>query len=112
MASTDTGPPVVTSFHGTTWKPPLVSQTPWTEQVEYYTSFQPIPTRDPTRDANFSGEIFVAKGELAVALVHKKDDKKSDAAALKGFQPTVFGIVSSMPIVAAIASVMAGIFIL
>ena len=110
VESTYTGPPAVTSFHGTTWKPPLVSQTPWTSQMEYYTSFSPIPTGAP--NPNISVEVFVAKAERPVALIHKKDDKKSDAVALKRSLPTVFGIVSSMSTAAAIASALAGAFIL
>lgn len=106
--TTYTGPPAVTSFHGTTWKPPLVSDPPWTSQGDFFTSFWPIATGL----SNETGGDFVAQIEGVIALVHKKDDKKSDAAALKGFQPTVFGIVSSMPFAAAIASVLAGIFVL
>ena len=111
---TYTGPPAVTSFHGTTWKPPLQSDTPYTytSQLAYYTSFRPIPTGDVKRLDNTSVEVFVAKAEPALALIHKKDDKKSEAVTMKGFQPSVFGIVSAMPVAAAIGSVLAGIFVL
>lgn len=75
-------------------------------------------TTEPFETTAFP-EPYIAEVEWALALVHKevdkksgKGDKKSEGSSSRSFRPTVFGAVSALPFAAAVATVLAGIFVL
>lgn len=94
-------------------------------------SFPPQKTYRVTQMRPFKTDFFpdayLAEVEWAIVLVHKeidtqnggkgdkkdgKADKKSDAPSARTFQPTIFGVRAALPFAAAVATVLAGIFIL
>lgn len=102
-------PPEITSFHGSLWTPPLLSVLP--QKTFLFTTTEAFET-------TAFPDAYIAEVEWSLALIHKKDDKKSGKGDKKSegstasFQPTVFGVVSALPFAAAVATVLVGIFVL
>lgn len=103
-------PPEVTSFHGSLWTPPLLSVLP--QKTFLFTTTEAFET-------TAFPDAYIAEVEWALALIHKdedkksgKGDKKSEGSNPRNFEPSVFGVVSALPFAAAVATVLAGIFVL
>ena len=114
----------VITFHGSTWTPPLISANSYNKE-DYTTFTQRLPTDNLP-------DNFIAAAQPVIVLIHKeadknkqrddeagkdgggssKDGKKSDGAALKGLQATLFGIVSVVPAFAGTMSILTATFIL